>query len=145
MFGTTPKKRTKTQEQHLRRLYDALLELRMDFQHPELVPGLIPPEWCTLTMDTVCEKTRMTIRLDKDVAKFYRGFGPGFQSKMNLVLRAYMLGYLSDTMGRVETDVDPIDWSDLSDDEQLDLNTELSYINLIKELRQNRLRALARD
>ena len=32
---------------------------------------------------------------DEDVAKFYRGLGHGYQARMNMVLRTYMLGVLS--------------------------------------------------
>jgi len=36
-------------------------------------------------------KERMTLRIDKDVAKFFRVTGGGFQEKMNDVLRAFMM------------------------------------------------------
>jgi uncharacterized protein (DUF4415 family) len=36
-------------------------------------------------------KTEVTIRLDSDVVDFFRNAGKGYQTRMNAVLRAYML------------------------------------------------------
>lgn len=36
-------------------------------------------------------KTRVTLRLDADVAAWFRETGPGHQTRMNAVLRCYML------------------------------------------------------
>jgi uncharacterized protein (DUF4415 family) len=36
-------------------------------------------------------KTEVTIRLDSDVIDFFRRAGKGYQTRMNAVLRAYML------------------------------------------------------
>jgi uncharacterized protein (DUF4415 family) len=35
-------------------------------------------------------KTPVSIRVDDDVLHWFRSFGPGYQTKMNTVLRAYM-------------------------------------------------------
>ena len=35
-------------------------------------------------------RTRVTIRLDADVVKFFKGMGEGYQVRINRVLRAYM-------------------------------------------------------
>ncbi len=36
-------------------------------------------------------KTSLTLRLDADMAAWFRGQGRGYQTRMNAVLRAYML------------------------------------------------------
>lgn len=37
------------------------------------------------------KKARVTLRLDEDLAAWFRGQGRGHQTRMNAVLRAYML------------------------------------------------------
>jgi len=134
----TPKKRTPTQTKQMQDLFTAITDLVSDFAHPELVPGHLPPQWRYLDMTPVPEKTRLTIRLDKDVAKFFRGLGPGYQTRMNLVLRAFMLAYLSDTLGRVSDDVTVVPEAELTEDQRHDLDMEISYVRRLKELRERR-------
>lgn len=38
-------------------------------------------------------KERITVRFDKDVLRYFRSFGPGYQTRMNAVLRAWMLAH----------------------------------------------------
>ena len=38
-----------------------------------------------------CPKAQITIRLDQDVLKWLRSKGPGYQTKLNLLLRQHML------------------------------------------------------
>jgi uncharacterized protein (DUF4415 family) len=35
-------------------------------------------------------KTKLTIRIDTDVYRWFTGQGPGYQTRMNAVLRSYM-------------------------------------------------------
>ena len=37
-------------------------------------------------------KQAISIRLDEDVLAWFKATGPGYQSRMNAVLRAYMVG-----------------------------------------------------
>jgi len=37
------------------------------------------------------EKTRITIRLDNDIVDFFKEKGPGYQTRINKALRAYVL------------------------------------------------------
>ncbi len=55
--------------------------------------GNCPEGWFTeaIRADGPPGKERMTLRIDKDVARFFRATGQGFQVKMNDVLRAFML------------------------------------------------------
>jgi uncharacterized protein (DUF4415 family) len=36
-------------------------------------------------------KQQITLRLDRDVIEWFKGQGPGYQTRMNAVLRSYML------------------------------------------------------
>ncbi len=40
-------------------------------------------------------RARVTLRLDTDMVKFYRAMGPGDQSRINAILRAYILARLA--------------------------------------------------
>lgn len=43
--------------------------------------------------DPACKK-QITLRLDPDVIEFFKAGGPGYQTRMNAVLRSYMLAKL---------------------------------------------------
>ncbi len=52
-----------------------------------------PPEWHEIWQDKDRRdvgRTRCTVRFDADVVKFFRAMGPGYQSRMNRVLRSFM-------------------------------------------------------
>jgi len=38
----------------------------------------------------VLRKQQLTIRVDRDVLEWYRSQGPGYQTRINALLRAYM-------------------------------------------------------
>ncbi|MBY8978193.1 BrnA antitoxin family protein [Rhodobacteraceae bacterium NNCM2] len=59
------------------------LERRLDY---------IPREWHHMEKTAPCTtpKHKLTLSLDKDVVKFYRGLGRGYQARMNSILRSYM-------------------------------------------------------
>ncbi|MEZ4504265.1 MAG: BrnA antitoxin family protein [Thermomicrobiales bacterium] len=50
------------------------------------------PMWETARMiyDPACKK-QITLRLDPDIIEFFKAGGPGYQTRMNAVLRSYML------------------------------------------------------
>jgi uncharacterized protein (DUF4415 family) len=48
-------------------------------------------EWATdLVFDVREPKLAVSLRLDADVLRFFRGFGAGYQTRINEVLRAFM-------------------------------------------------------
>ncbi|WP_353475324.1 BrnA antitoxin family protein [Salipiger sp. H15] len=52
-----------------------------------------PSEWHEICRDRDrrdAKRTRCTIALDADVVKFFRALGPGYQARINRVLRAFM-------------------------------------------------------
>lgn len=51
----------------------------------------IPPEWHAIAQQVPAPaKVPMTLRVDADVAKFFRAMGAGHLPRMNAVLRAFM-------------------------------------------------------
>ncbi len=48
----------------------------------------VPQAWHTLEhdLDIVEPKTKVTLRLDDSVAKFYRAMGPGYQARISRIL-----------------------------------------------------------
>lgn len=56
----------------------------------------LPTDWNGLDYWSPVEKpkTRVTLRLDTDMLRWFRAMGPGYQSRINLVLRIYYLGLL---------------------------------------------------
>ena len=51
----------------------------------------VPEAWHTLEydLDVVEPKVKVTLRLDKSVAAFYRGMGHGYQARINRILALY--------------------------------------------------------
>ncbi len=41
-------------------------------------------------------KTRLTVRFDEDVVQWFKDQGPGYQTRMNAVLRSYFAAHQSD-------------------------------------------------
>ncbi len=44
---------------------------------------------------STCKKERITIRLDEDMVKWFRAQGPGYQVRINQILRIYWNGIVS--------------------------------------------------
>lgn len=56
----------------------------------------IPAEWRAMLIEpAVARKVKLTLRLDEDVARFFRAMGPGYLTRMNNVLRTFMLTRLA--------------------------------------------------
>lgn len=88
---------TSPQRRHHYFLLDLMKELNYDLHH-QLQAELfaLPPGWQQIAVaPRRGVKERMTLRLDSDVVKFFRGTGQGFQTRMNDVLRCYMHARLS--------------------------------------------------
>ncbi len=58
--------------------------------------GHIPMGWQDVENDPIePHKTRVTMRLDTDMVRWFRKLGPGYQSRMNKILRMYYCGVTS--------------------------------------------------
>ena len=59
--------------------------------HRHRSPNQIRAGWATdLVFDVREPKLAVSLRLDADVLRFFRGFGAGYQTRINEVLKAFM-------------------------------------------------------
>jgi len=73
------------------RRVDALKNDRIDFSDtPELTPEMFARAVVRRGLKPVPRKEQLTIRVDSDVLEWYRKQGPGYQTRINALLRAYM-------------------------------------------------------
>ena len=93
----TDRKRTKEQERRYIELMIQADQNEREFRDLMLKRRQVPGDWHRLheTAPCVPRKRSLTIRLDEDMIRFFRGLGRGYQARMNGVLRAYMLAVLS--------------------------------------------------
>jgi uncharacterized protein (DUF4415 family) len=98
-----PKKMTATDQKRYAEMVQVASETMWDFRHPDFVKTILPREWADIPLDNVPEKVRITLRVDADVAKFFRKLGRGvYQDRINTVLRTFMLARLTEVLGTDE-------------------------------------------
>ena len=69
----------------------ALRDEKIDFSDiPELTPEMFARAVVRRGLKPVPRKDQLTIRIDSDVLEWYRRQGPGYQTRINALLRAYM-------------------------------------------------------
>jgi uncharacterized protein (DUF4415 family) len=60
-------------------------------EQPRTAAGSVRAGWATdLVFDVREPKLAVSLRLDADVLRFFRGFGGGYQTRINEVLKAFM-------------------------------------------------------
>jgi uncharacterized protein (DUF4415 family) len=70
---------------------DALKDDRIDFSDtPELTPEMFARAVVRRGLKPVPRNEQLTIRVDSDVLEWYKRQGPGYQTRINALLRAYM-------------------------------------------------------
>jgi len=70
---------------------DTLTDKQIDFSDtPELTPEMFAHAVVRRGLKPVPRKEQLTIRVDSDVLEWYRRQGPGYQTRINALLRAYM-------------------------------------------------------
>ena len=70
---------------------DALKDEEIDFSDtPELTPEMFARSLVRRGLKPVARKKLLTLRIDSDVVEWYRRQGPGYQTRINALLRAYM-------------------------------------------------------
>jgi uncharacterized protein (DUF4415 family) len=70
---------------------DALRDDKIDFSDaPELTPEMFARAIVRRGLKPVARKRLLTLRIDSDVVEWYRSQGPGYQTRINALLRAYM-------------------------------------------------------
>lgn len=90
MKGSILKTRSKGQTDlaRLRRLKDD----EIDFSD---IPKLSPAFWKGARLTLPESKDRITMRLDRDVVTWMKSQGPGYQTRINAVLRSWMEAHTS--------------------------------------------------
>ena len=89
-MGDRIEKQTKAEQLNSGHFADAMMKIKQDVVMAVVRERKLPTEWDQIWRDPSHEKTRVTIRLDSDVVKFFRGFGKDWQPRANTVLRAFM-------------------------------------------------------
>jgi uncharacterized protein (DUF4415 family) len=70
---------------------DALKDEEIDLSEtPELTPEMFARAIVRRGLKPVLAKTQLTLRIDRDVLAWYKKQGPGYQTRINALLRAYM-------------------------------------------------------
>lgn len=82
---TVKKKQTGTDWQRLKRQREG----KEPIDHSD-IPELDASFWKDATIVIPGAKTKLTIRIDTDIYQWFSGQGPGYQTRMNAVLRSYM-------------------------------------------------------
>lgn len=98
-----PVRRSKVEARNHYYVVEALKRLEYDLHTHLNHLGRIPLEWEDLHLNRSWEKTRITMRIDKDILKFFKSLGPGYQPRINDVLRAFMHTKLAGLIDREET------------------------------------------
>lgn len=80
-------KASRTNWQRLRTTRDANIELTKE--HPEFDPKHVARVVVRRGLRPVPPKTSLALRVDADVVEWFKAQGPGYQTRMNAVLRAF--------------------------------------------------------
>jgi len=83
---------------------DAMRRLEWDLHNAIEATSRIPEEWHEIARATAAPpKTRVTMRMDADVLRFFKSMGAGHLPRMNEVLRSYMHARLAGVIRGAET------------------------------------------
>ncbi len=85
------RKGTKAQHQARQALARNLLALTSEQWMSEAIREAVPEAWHTLEQDLEVQepKEKVTLYLDRSVAKFYRAMGQGYQARINRLLATW--------------------------------------------------------
>ncbi|MBM2575055.1 BrnA antitoxin family protein [Jannaschia sp. Os4] len=68
----------------------AMLRFEWDMHHAVTRRGRVPEAWREVWQHRSAVKERVTMRVDRDVMRFFRSMGDGYGPRINTVLRAFM-------------------------------------------------------
>ena len=90
---------TQKKKQALTEFIDNASMLRAHFVIDSLRRSL-PPEWDEVDLKAKIDpkKTKITLRLDEDIIKFFRAQGPGYAKQINYVLRTFVTGRIANAL-----------------------------------------------
>ncbi len=93
-----PKSQTKAERTETWRMIDAFRKVETDLHHRLIELRTIPSAWDGIherRAERAPKREKVTANFDADVVRFFKGLGPGYQWRMNEVLRAYVHGRLA--------------------------------------------------
>ena len=88
MKRATSSRKSQTNLRALRKMDDA--SVVRDGDAPEWTPEMFARAVVRKGLKPVPKKSLLSLRVDSDVVEWFRNQGPGYQSRMNALLRAYM-------------------------------------------------------
>jgi uncharacterized protein (DUF4415 family) len=88
MKRTTTSKASAAKKKRLKTMKDA--DIVIDGDAPRWTPEMFARAVVRKGLKPVPRKTLLSLRIDSDVLDWFRAQGPGYQSRMNALLRAYM-------------------------------------------------------
>jgi uncharacterized protein (DUF4415 family) len=100
---TTRKPLTQTQRKHHYYMGDAMRRLEWDLHNHLFEARRIPSEWHDISTRRESPKSKICFSVDEDVVKWFKSMGPGYQPRMNDVLRTFMHAKLAGLIKGEET------------------------------------------
>jgi uncharacterized protein (DUF4415 family) len=98
------KKQTPRQRAEMSYMMDVMRRLEWDLHNSIEMTGRIPEEWHEIAQRRPeSAKEKVTLRLERDVLKFFRSMGPDYGPRINDVLRSYMHARLAGVIRGAET------------------------------------------
>lgn len=85
-------KKPLTQKQRYNHFYvmDAMRRFEWDMHHTIAINNHVPQEWHEISTRRDQSKKKVCLRVDEDVLKWFKSMGPGYQPRINDVLRSFM-------------------------------------------------------
>ncbi len=93
MPDAIPEKMTKPERLNYMYGVDALRMIENDIHNTLVAHRSMPAAWHDIWKDEDrrdARRTRVTMRMDADVVKFFKAMGPGYQERINRILRTFM-------------------------------------------------------
>lgn len=87
MKKSTTTNKSRTDWARLEAMDDQEIDLS---ETPEITPELFAKAVVRRGLKPVSRKAQLTLRLDSDVLTWFKGQGRGYQTRINILLRAYM-------------------------------------------------------
>ena len=93
MKRTTISRKSQSDWTHVKALSDK--DIVIDVDAPAWTPEMFARAVVKKGLKTASKKSLLSLRIDSDVVKWFKAQGPGYQSRMNALLRAYMQAHKS--------------------------------------------------
>jgi len=85
----------KKKAEHHYYMFDALNRFEYDMHHTIHLNRRIPHEWHEIATRRESAKKKICFSVEEDVLKWFKSMGPGYQPRMNDVLKGYMRAKLA--------------------------------------------------